>query len=307
MNIIFVRKHRGHSGHVTLGQGSLAFLSLFALLVLPVALIYGGYWFGSQGARFAPDELHTTMRAQLNSQQKEVTAIQQETSDNVNALASQLGQMQSHVIRLNALGERLTKVAKLEKGEFDFAQQPAQGGPANPSAEGSVRIPDFVAKLELMSLQLDNREQQLVVLEEMLMNRNLDQEVRPAGRPITKGWLSSYFGVRTDPFTGRPDYHQGLDFAGKDGGDVIAVAAGVVTWASDRYGYGNLVEINHGKGYTTRYGHNKEIIVKVGDTVKKGDVVAHIGSTGRSTGPHVHFEVLVNGHPVNPLKYVRAK
>jgi len=222
-------------------------------------------------------------------------------------LASRLGQLQSHVIRLDALGDRLSKVAGVDPAEFDFSSPPAVGGPANPNASGATNYANFMLDLENLTRQLEDREHQLAVLEEMLINRNVDQVVRPSGRPVIKGWLSSYFGVRTDPFTGRPDYHEGIDFAGPEGGDVIAVAAGVVTWAGPRYGYGNLVEINHGKGYTTRYGHNKQVLVQVGDTVSKGTVISLIGSTGRSTGPHVHFEVLRNGHPINPLRFVQAE
>ncbi|UCE89604.1 MAG: M23 family metallopeptidase, partial [Pseudomonadota bacterium] len=134
----------------------------------------------------------------------------------------------------------------------------------------------------------------------------LQAEVMPAGRPVKRGWLSSYFGKRTDPFTGRRVHHAGVDFAGKLGSDVVAVAAGVVTYSGKRYGYGNLVEIDHGNGYSTRYGHNRENLVKVGDTLKKGHLIAKMGSSGRSTGPHVHFEVLLNGRAVNPKKYVHA-
>ena len=112
--------------------------------------------------------------------------------------------------------------------------------------------------------------------------------------------------MRTDPFNGRREYHKGVDLAGKEGSDIIAVAAGIVTWSGDRYGYGNMVEINHGNGYITRYGHCKEVLVKAGDSVTKGQVIAHMGSTGRSTGPHVHFEVHKNGRVVNPLNYLRA-
>jgi len=167
-------------------------------------------------------------------------------------------------------------------------------------------VPDFIKSLNELSAQMENRSQQLNVLETMLMSRNLQAEVMPTGRPITRGWLSSYFGIRTDPFTGRRVHHSGVDFAGKLGADVVSVAAGVVTFSSKRSGYGNLVEVNHGNGYVTRYGHNKENLVRVGETIKKGQVVAKMGTTGRSTGPHVHFEVMRNGRHVDPKRYIHA-
>ena len=138
------------------------------------------------------------------------------------------------------------------------------------------------------------------------MSRNLQQEVIPSGRPINKGWISSRYGKRNDPFTGKPDFHKGIDLAGREGADVIAVGSGVVMWSGKRFGYGNMVEINHGNGYITRYGHNKENVVKVGDTVKKGQVIAQMGNTGRSTGPHVHFEVWRSGRTVDPMKFIQT-
>ena len=167
-------------------------------------------------------------------------------------------------------------------------------------------VSDFVHSLNELSAQLDDRTKQLQVLESMMMNHNLQKEVKPTGRPVTRGWLSSYFGRRTDPFTGRWAFHSGIDFAGKMDSDIIAVAAGVVTYSGPRNGYGNLVQINHGNGYSTRYGHCDHILVKVGTTVKKGEVIAKMGTTGRSTGPHVHFEVLKNGHAIDPKRFIQA-
>jgi murein DD-endopeptidase MepM/ murein hydrolase activator NlpD len=154
---------------------------------------------------------------------------------------------------------------------------------------------------------VDGLEEQLDVLEEVIINRQLRKESKPRGRPIEKGWTSSYYGKRTDPFTGKLAMHKGMDFAGKAGSGVIAVASGVVTWSGDRYGYGQLVEINHGNGYATRYGHNAEILVEVGESIEKGQKIALMGSSGRSTGPHVHFEVLKNDRQVNPSKYVALR
>jgi murein DD-endopeptidase MepM/ murein hydrolase activator NlpD len=166
---------------------------------------------------------------------------------------------------------------------------------------------DFGSVIASLDKQLSSREEQLAVLEEVIMNRQLRSKSKPRGRPITKGWTSSYFGKRADPFTGKIAMHKGMDFAGKEGSNIVAVANGVVTWAGDRYGYGNLVEINHGNGYTTRYGHNAKLLVKAGDSVEKGQVISKMGSTGRSTGPHVHFEVLKNDRQINPAKFVALR
>jgi len=278
-------------------------------MILPAGFMVAGYYLGTANSQTSPDELSLALQSELETQRLTIQEATRSAEENMDALALRLGKLQSHVIRLDALGQRLTTMAKLEKGEFDFSHPPAQGGPeehAEGVVPGSMVVPDFIQALNQLADQLDDRSQQLAVLEEMMMNRNLEAEVLPAGRPITRGWLSSYFGIRNDPFTGRRVHHSGIDFAGKMGSDVVAVAAGVVTYAGRRSGYGNLVEINHGKGYSTRYGHNSKILVKLGQTVKKGEIISKMGTSGRSTGPHVHFEVLHNGRSVNPIKYIHA-
>jgi murein DD-endopeptidase MepM/ murein hydrolase activator NlpD len=159
--------------------------------------------------------------------------------------------------------------------------------------------------LDDLTRQIKDRERQLSVLESLISTRNLSRQIVPGGRPVTSGWISSYFGQRPDPFTGRTAFHRGLDFAGPAGAEVVAVAAGVVTYTKERFGYGRVVEINHGNGYVTRYAHNQRILVSLGDTVQKGQPIALIGSTGRSTGPHLHFEVLKQGRAVDPMSFVR--
>ena len=274
-------------------------------VVLPVMLVYAGYQMGVSHMQANPDDLTVAVQTELDAQRTQLTEVTHKAEDNLNALALRLGKLQAHVIRLDALGGRLTHMAKLDEGEFDFASPPAQGGPV--AADGSlVQVPDFISALNGLSAQIDDRSKQLDVLETMLMTRNLQAEVMPTGRPVSRGWLSSYFGFRTDPFSGRRMHHSGVDFAGKLGSDVVAVAAGVVTNSARRSGYGNLVEINHGNGYVTRYGHNLKNLVNVGEAVKKGQIIAKMGTTGRSTGPHVHFEVMVNGQAVDPKKYIHA-
>lgn len=310
MNIVVLRRKKGCSGLLTLNKKRLTALFSGLFVIIPAAFLFAGYQLGVAHMQANPDELALAMQSEMETQRLRIEDVTRTTEDNMNALALRLGKLQAHVIRLDALGQRLTSMAKLDKGEFDFERSPAQGGPEVASNKDSITnsmgVPDFIKSLDELSNQLKDRNQQLSVLEDMMMNRNLQAEVLPAGRPITRGWLSSYYGKRADPFTGRRAHHGGIDFAGKLGSDVVAVAAGVVTYAGKRSGYGNLVEINHGKGYATRYGHNSEVSIKVGETVKKGQVVAKMGTSGRSTGPHVHFEVLYNGRAVNPIKYINA-
>jgi murein DD-endopeptidase MepM/ murein hydrolase activator NlpD len=244
-------------------------------------------------------------QADVHRQQVQLKHIRQEADANIDALSSRIGLLQAHVMRLDALGRKLVHMASIDKAEFDFDLTPALGGPETITNKGLA--PDELSQaIEQLSFELENRENQLVVLENLVLDENLQKEVQPSGRPITKGWISSYYGMRTHPLSGRREMHKGIDFAGKQGGQVIAVAKGVVTYAGKRYGYGSVIDIAHGNGYTTRYAHNSRLLVSVGDTVEKGFQIAEIGSSGRSTGPHVHFEVLKNGRQMNPVRFIRA-
>jgi murein DD-endopeptidase MepM/ murein hydrolase activator NlpD len=155
--------------------------------------------------------------------------------------------------------------------------------------------------------KIQNKAQELMALESIMLSHHIEEEFRLEGKPISSGWLSSYYGIRKDPFNGLPAMHKGLDFAGKEGEPVLATGAGIITWSGSRYGYGNLVEIDHGDGLITRYGHNKEVNVKIGEVVTKGQTIAEMGNTGRSTGAHVHYEVIRNGKHQDPLPYVYRK
>lgn len=305
MHIALFTRRGGRSRTINLFSLPVLTATLLVVTGMGGAIFYGAYQLGVRTA--APDAvaIRQAIEMELADQRKAIADARQQAREDLDALALRLGEMQAHVIRLDALGERLTDMAHLDKKEFNFEQSPAQGGPETKSGE-SVRIPDFLQSLEMLDRQLADREQKLGMLESTLMNRRLQAEVLPAGRPTTSGWISSFFGKRTDPFTGRPAHHDGIDIAGRLGSEVVAVASGVVTWSGPRYGYGNLVEINHGNGYVTRYAHNLENLVEVGQTVKKGEQIAKMGTSGRSTGPHVHFEVLINGRQVDPVKFVRS-
>ncbi len=301
MNIIFLGKFRGKPVRYQIGHGwqKAAFLST-ALLVF--GLVAGtGFWWG-----YTTKEIVqlTELEEKIETEKALIAQTRKNAQSDLDALAAHIGQMQANVTRLNALGQRLVVVAKLDSDEFDFENRPAYGGPDEPDISATM---DLNAVLTDLNDQLKSREVQLSLLEDVIMRSELMKEARPAGRPISKGWISSYYGMRNDPFSGKLEMHKGMDFAGKKGSSVIAVASGVVTWSGKRYGYGNLVEINHGNGYVTRYGHNEEILVKVGDSVQRGQTISKMGSTGRSTGPHVHFEVLLNDRQVDPVRFVQSK
>ncbi|MDQ2075094.1 peptidoglycan DD-metalloendopeptidase family protein [Marinimicrobium sp. ABcell2] len=308
MKIIIVSKQHGQTRSITLGGWTRALLSV-CLLGIPVATggLLGYNWLvdqNSQNSDVFTAETRQAWEAALAEQQAQVKQVREQAQSQVAALTLRMAELQARLVRLDALGEHLTAVANLEEGEFDFSQAPALGGPETVLSGDPYTPPDFISIIDQLSHQIENREQQLAMLDELLVKRKLQEDIYIAGRPIKKGWMSSRFGRRTDPFSGRVAYHNGVDFAAKEGSEVIAVGAGVVTASADRQSYGFLVEINHGGGIVTRYAHNKKNLVNVGDVVKKGQVIALVGSTGRSTGPHVHFEVHKNGRAVDPATYI---
>ena len=212
------------------------------------------------------------------------------------------------MLRLNALGERLAEDANIPEKEFNFSQLPASGGPISNTAPITGKtLEQLFVEIDSFESEINYEEKQLQMLESLNFGHHIQTNGYLSGRPIAKGWLSSYYGVRKDPFNGKATMHKGVDFAGKENTAIIATASGVVTWASKRYGYGQLIEINHGDGLKTRYGHNKDLLVNVGDVVNKGQAIARMGSTGRSTGPHVHYEILRNNKQINPIKFVYRK
>ena len=248
------------------------------------------------------------MQNEIVLQREDVDAGRQQLDNSLSGMTLKLAKMRSRLVRLDALGEQLTQIASLEDGEFDFSSTPGLGGPIQAPLIEIANQAEIQEKVSTMLAKLDDsissRESQLQILQSMLSDKKLKSERMVAGRPIKKGWLSSEYGMRIDPFHGKQQWHAGIDFAGRDGDDVIAVASGIVTWSGDRNGYGQMVEISHSDGYITRYAHNQENVAKLGAIVQKGDVIAQMGSSGRSTGPHVHFEVFKNGRTVDPASYI---
>lgn len=243
----------------------------------------------------------------LQKQQMDIDAARSQLDGKVDAIAARVGTLNAHLIRLDALGKRLTDLAGLDRGEFDFGKPPPAGGPeGSVFAGGSAQVPDLTLALDGLQRQLADREQQLMVLESLLATRQLDRRILPGGTPIVGGWISSQFGYRADPITGEGAFHSGLDFAGAPGSRVMATGPGVVSFSGYKSGYGNLVEITHPTGYLTRYGHNSVNLVHEGQSVARDQPIAIIGSTGRSTGTHVHFEVERDGRVLNPMRYLGA-
>ena len=305
MNVIVFSKRLGRARQFELGRPVALATTITVVVALLSGVLFAGVQLGRSGGVFSPTAQVGEWGSTLEAQHKQVLDAKRELQERLDALASRVGQMNAHVIRLDALGRRLTQMAHLDKGEFNFDSAPAVGGPEGPVEGALVGSADISSMLDSLSQQIKDRERQLSVLESLISTRNLSTQIVPGGRPVTQGWISSYFGQRTDPFTGHLAYHKGLDFAGPAGSQVVAVASGVVTYAKERFGYGKTVEINHGNGYVTRYAHNQRLLVTAGDTIQTGQAISLIGSTGRSTGPHLHFEVLKQGRPVDPMSFVR--
>ncbi|WP_158879898.1 M23 family metallopeptidase [Rhodanobacter sp. L36] len=244
------------------------------------------------------------LQHQIRKQDTQLDGVRQDSQRGLDALAVKLGQLQAQSTRLNALGERLIQVGKLDEAEFSFDQPPAVGGVEDISGSAFALPQTLNSSIEQLSTQFDSQQAQLSALQSLLMDARIDSNLKPTGMPV-QGYISSYFGVRADPFDGRSARHTGIDVATPLGTPVHAVAEGMVTFAGVRSGYGNVVEIDHGNGYMTRYAHNSALEVRPGQHVQVGDVISRAGSTGRSTGSHLHFEVWYGGRVVNPLAFVR--
>src|SRR6478609_2622469 len=225
MNLIFFSRRQGQARHLRLTHP--AVLSIAG--VLGLAILVGVFALGM---------------------------LRQQVQDRVDAMSIRVGELNAHMIRLDALGKRLTQMANISSGELNFDAPPALGGPEDEMVGASAEVPDLTRMMDEMARRLEHRDSQLLALENVILSRSLSEAIKPEGRPVAAGYISSYFGGRQDPFDGHEALHRGVDFAGAMGEQVMSVAAGVVTRAEPASGYGNLIEINHGNGYVTRYGHN---------------------------------------------------
>jgi len=307
MELILVSNKRNRTFRLPIGLLGTLFVGLVFL-----ALVVGTFHIGSKIAASQAEVSYSELNAQkenqwqheLEKQQANIDAAKKDAETNLDALSARLSTLQAHLLRLDALGSRLIDIANMSDKEFNMLDPPGLGGPLMMTEQSSLGVIDFVEALQLVSQRIEDRSEKFGAMESMLLNSNVQAQILPEGSPVTGGWTSSLFGWRTDPISGRKDFHEGIDLAGRSGSNVSSVAAGIVTWSGRHAGYGKMVEISHGNGYVTRYAHNKKNLVVVGDKVEKGQKIAVMGSSGRSTGPHVHFEVEHNGRHVNPRKFV---
>jgi murein DD-endopeptidase MepM/ murein hydrolase activator NlpD len=300
LNIILVSDSLAKSRSVTLSQGQVLLIA-FGILLCGFMLAMATY---TVTMKFAVDVRNPYLRTLLTKLHKDdVERSEVETRENLNALAAKVGELQARIMRLDAFGERLAKAAGIKPSEFRFDEKPGQGGPA-PQPGRELSMQEFQQMLAEISRVLDDRSDKFGVLDSFLMDDRLARKTIPTTLPVAMGYYSSNYGYRVDPITGRSTFHTGVDLIALPGTPVLAAAGGVVSTSAYVAEYGNVVDIDHDNGLTSRYAHLSKSHVKAGDVVMKGQVIARVGSTGRSTGPHLHFEVRENGIPLNPNKFL---
>ena len=290
MNAILFTKVGGRSLVMQLNRARCFVPLALGFLLLCGALLQAGYQVGRADA---PRDTATASVSEQNLAQAQI-----------NTLAQRMGQMRAQVQRLEALGQRLSQVAGINPDDFSLEAAPALGGQKVRVAAAAPSLSVMQQAVDQLTQFIDLRERRLTVLDRLLAGRGYTEPHFTFGEPATQAFVSSDFGVRSDPFTGLSDFHSGLDFAGRAGSPIVAAADGVVSWVGTRAGYGHMVEVSHSNGLVTRYGHNQRNLVHSGEVVSKGQTIALLGSTGRSTGPHVHFEVLQAGVAVDPAQYL---
>lgn len=302
MNIILVSNRLAKTHSITLGGKQIA-LALFLLMVLTMLTASA---LQNVLLRFAPQSLGDAARAiLLTGQEAERQKQQAYVQASLQAMAGQVGQMQAQMQRLDALGGRLAKISGMNPAEFSFDKPAAQGGPLLTSSMQQIGVEDLERELKNLTVALSDRGDKLSALQTMLMQNQLSQKLLPSVAPVKEGWYSSNFGWRVDPFNGQSAMHEGVDYVVPEGTPIYASAGGVVAYSDNHPSYGNMVEIEHGNEIITRYAHASRLLVKVGQVVRRGEKIAEVGSTGRSTGNHLHFEVRYKGIAQNPVRFLK--
>ena len=278
-------------------------LSVLVLVLVAAGTGAAGFWYGQihSAAAGTGDQTSALLASLERRSHDQFLREDLPTASELDTLSLRLSQMQAELLRLNALGERLVEKANLSPEEFDFQHAPPQGGP-EPLETLPTSSEEFAMEMARLGREIEDRGRKLRLLDQVVMERELSEDSLSPGLPVRSGYISSYFGMRKDPLHGRQSFHSGVDYAGKVGTDILAIADGLVIQSETVSGYGRLVEIRHANGLVTRYAHCKKLLVAAGDLVTKGQVIATLGSSGRSTGPHLHFEVLKEGVAINPLR-----
>lgn len=294
MNIIFVSNSMARPRTLSSLQVALLVVSIVGLSVaLTLAFILPQGTGEHHGVKsLIKNPLHFT----LNNRQ-----------EHLDALALQLGEIQARVTRLDALSGQLADLAGMKEKDMDVEaiKTPNRGGP-QVNAYGLTEE-QLKQKIDELMVEVEHRDDRLGMLESLLVQQRMRKNTLPSGKPVGQGFHSSGYGWRVDPFSGKMAFHEGLDFMASMGSPIYAAATGIVKFASHTPDYGNLVKIDHGAGLETRYAHASSLLVKVGERVKKGQLIGKVGSTGRSTGAHLHFEVRLKGTPLNPRKYLQGQ
>lgn len=301
MNIILVSNRMAKTRSISLGGLQLTFL----LMLLSGLMLAAAFTLQYVLVRFAPEDLSDEIRILLSQVQNDEQQKQQfYLHSSLDAMAIRVGQMQAQVQRLDALGARLAKLTGMKPEEFQFSKPPAQGGPLVTIPGQKMSENSLDEQLDRLGHVVNDRSDKLLALETMLLQNQLSSKMLPSIPPVHTGYYSSNFGWRIDPFTGQNAMHEGVDFVADAGTPIYASAGGVVAYASMHPSYGNMVEIDHGNDIVTRYGHCSKLFVKVGQVVRRGEKIAEVGSTGRSTGNHLHFEVRYKGIAQNPVRFL---
>jgi murein DD-endopeptidase MepM/ murein hydrolase activator NlpD len=300
MQIILVSSDYRTRRNINIGWPHIVGVSAALLVALAMTATLANYL----SLKYAATSDHPLIRSVLLADQHEKSREQrQQIQDNVNNLAVKLGEMQAHMLRLDGLGERLAKVAGLKPQELPSATaMSGRGGSATPTTP--LSLDQFSRQLSELQRGIDVKADQMTVLEALLVEGSAQRKFLPTLPPIENINYTSNFGYRIDPFTGHQSFHEGVDFAAETGTPINAAASGKVIYAETHAAYGKTVDIDHGNGLVTRYAHASELLVKDGDLVVRGQRIAKVGSTGRSTGPHLHFEVRLNGASQNPARFL---
>jgi murein DD-endopeptidase MepM/ murein hydrolase activator NlpD len=301
LNIILVSGATARARTLTLDWrhgivGGLALLLLFVGFTLA---------FNFVTLRYAAATQHPWLQAiVLADQRAEALRTQEKVQGHLNAMAVRLGELQARMLRLDGLGDRLAKAAGLKPQELPAGQAPGRGGAESSQPARNLSVAEFTALLERLAREVNERSDQLGVLEALLVEDSANRKFLPTLLPVVDGWFSSNFGYRIDPFSGQQSFHEGIDFPAESGTAIVAAASGLVVEAGWHPQYGKIVEIDHGNGLVSRYAHASQLGVKEGDLVVRGQHIGAVGTTGRSTGPHLHFEVRLNGVPQNPVRFL---